>query len=241
LRRHGFTLIELMIAIAITALIMAAVGGILVSTLEADQRVSDAMATEKSGYGILGLMRRDLEACYTYALGGPAFQGTRGTMNAAADSMAFVTAVESDPDPTTGRRAKYERVAYQLKQDPSTNAIALYRAAEAYTTPTVDPLGASAFAFIATGLQSLKLSYLDPEDNAWHDDEWSQTDRVPLAVQITLQMVPPSQQQQGQQGSSSFGLIPATTFQTTVGIPTYFSPLADPPTAPGTAPTTAPH
>jgi type II secretion system protein J len=227
--RTGFTLIELLIAIAITALVMAAVGGILVSTLEADQHVSDAMATEKSGYGIIGLLRRDFEACYSYALGGPAFQGATGSLGQTADSVAFVTAVESDPDPQTGRRAKFQAVAYQCKQDTASNTIALYRAATPYTTATADPLGATPFAFVATGIQSLKLSYLDPEDNQWHNDEWSQTDRVPLAVQITLQMVPPSQQQ----SQSGFGLVPASTFQTVVGIPTYTSPLFD--AAAGTA------
>lgn len=216
-----------MITIAMTAVIMAAVGGILVSTLEADQRVADALQVEKQGYGVLSLMRRDFEACTSYAFGGPAFVGQRGTAAANADAVNFVTAEEGDPDPTTGRRPKLQKIGYKLQADASGNSnglLSLYRAADPYTKVTDDPLSASTYAVVATGLKSLKLSYLDPKDNSWKDDEWKETDRVPRAVRITLEIVPASSQQDG---TSNFGLVPTTTFSSTVGLSTVFAPLAD--------------
>jgi prepilin-type N-terminal cleavage/methylation domain-containing protein len=222
-RSTGFTMIELLLAMAITAVVMAAVGGILVSTLEADQRVADALAIEKQGYGTLSLIRRDLEACYSYALGVPAFEGDRG--GASADTIKFVTAVEGDPD-QTGRRPKLQKIAYKVQQDQSgSQTVSLLRAADPYTKTADDPLGASTFALVASGLKSIKFSYLDPTDHQWKDDEWKQNDRVPLAVKISIEIVPPS----SQQGASGFGLVPTTTFSSTVGIPTLFSPVFDQP------------
>ena len=222
-------MIELLLAMALTAVVMAAVGGILVSTLEADQRVADTLATEKQGYGVLSLMRRDLEACYSYALGVPAFEGDRGS---GADTIKFVTAVEGDPD-QTGRRPKLQKIAYKVQPDSSgSQTVSLLRAADPFTKTTDDPLGASAFALVASGLKSIKLSYLDPNDRQWKDDEWKQNDRVPLAVKISIEILPPS----AQQGAPGFGLVPTTTFSSTVGIPTVFAPTFDQPQQPGTQP-----
>ena len=229
-RRAGFTMIELLIAMALTAVVMAAVGGILVSTLEADQRVADTLSTEKQGYGTLSLIRRDLEACYSYALGVPAFEGDRGGVS--ADTIKFVTAVEGDPD-QTGRRPKLQKIAYKVQQDQSgSQTVSLLRAADPYTKTTDDPLGASTFSLVVSGLKTVKFSFLDPNDHQWKDDEWKQNDRVPLAVKVTIEIVPPS----SQQSSPGFGLVPTTTFSSTVGIPTVFAPVFDQPVQPGTQP-----
>ncbi|MEZ0229546.1 MAG: type II secretion system protein GspJ [Planctomycetota bacterium] len=223
-RTHGFTLLELIIAVAITALVMAMVGGILMSTLEADEKVSEALASEKVGYGVVSIIRRDLEACYSYALGAQAFKGERGTEGSIADRIAFVSAVEGDPDPQTGRRAKFQRIGYRLKQEPSSNVLAVYRYAEPYTSAKDDPLAAGSYAFIATGIKSLKFSYLDGKDKTWKDDEWKETDRVPIAVRIKVELAPAPGKQDQQSG---FGLNAAATVESTVAIPTMLAPPPD--------------
>lgn len=231
--RAGFTLLELVISVAITALVMAMVGGILMSTLEADEKVNQSLASEKVGYGVVSLMRRDLEACYSYGLGAAAFKGERGTEGGIADRIAFVAAVEGEPDPQTGRRAKFQRIGYRLKQEASSNILALYRYAESYGSTKDDPLAAGNYAFVATGLKSLKISYLDPKDKTWKDDEWKETDRVPLAVKIVVELAPsPDKQDQG-----GFGLTPAASVESTVAIPTVSEPAVDAdPNTPGQPP-----
>ncbi len=222
-RVRAFTLLELVIAVAITALVMAMVGGILMSTLEADEKVNQALSAEKVGYGVVSLIRRDLEACYTYALGAQSFKGERGTEGSVADRMAFVSAVEGDPDPQSGRRPKFQRIGYRLKQEQNGNVLALYRYAEPYTSTKDDPLAAGQYAFVATGLKSLKFSYLDGKDKTWKDDEWKETDRVPIAVKITVELVPTG----ANKDTSGFGLNSATTVESTVAIPTVGAPAPD--------------
>ena len=242
MRRRGFTLLELMIAIALTALVLAMVGGILVSTMEADQKIRDTLQTEKAGYGCLSLIRRDLEACYSYALGATAFKGDRGSAAATADQVAFVTATEGDPDPKTGLRPKLQSVGYKLQADPTANgsgALQLLRYATPYTSTQNDPLAPGNYSLVASGIKSFKLSYLDPKDRQWHDDEWDQTDRVPLAVKVSIELMPPSQQQ-GSPSSSSFGVNPSWTYASAVSLPTYFSPLPDQQLAPGQQPPGSP-
>jgi prepilin-type N-terminal cleavage/methylation domain-containing protein len=231
-RSQGFTLLELMIAMAITALVMGMVGGILVSTLEADEHVNQSLKTEKTGYGILQLIRRDLESCYSYGLGGPAFKGD----NSGSGRLSFVSATAGQPDPETGLTPMLQRIGYKL-QSSGTSGLSLFRQAEPYTTG--DPLQAGTFALVATGIKSLQFSYLDPKDKSWKPSQWAETDRVPLAVKIDIELAPNSQQTAS---SSSFGLNGGAKFSAVVGLPTYFAPLPDAPAQPGTpgAPGTPP-
>jgi type II secretion system protein J len=233
-RRSGFTLLELLIAIAITALVMSMVGGILVSTLEADQHVNDKLATEKTGYGVISLIRRDLEGCYCYALGGPAFKGERGSDGPQADRLAFVSASEAPPDPETGKRAKLQRIGYRMKSEGASGGLSLYRRAEGYTGG--DALASGNYSLVASGLKGLQFSYLDPKDNAWKDSEWKETDRVPLAVKIKLELQPTGAQQQ--QGGFGFVGQGGEKFESIVGLAAAAQPFVDPPAqAPGTTPT----
>lgn len=224
----GFTLIELMIALAITALVMAMVGGILVSTLEAQKHVEDKLQTEKTGYGVLTIIRRDLAGCYAYALGGLAFKGERASEGGEADKLSFVTTTEGAPDPQTSVRPKFQRVGYRCKADGN-GTMSLYRRADPFTGG--DPLQDGSFTSVASGLRSFALSYLDPKDKAWKDGAWEETDRLPLAVKITVELVPDPNAASTQ--SSFVDSSNAPRYQTIVGLGVTLAPAPDPSPSPG--------
>src|SRR6185436_5829622 len=63
-RRRGFTLVELMLAVLILAIMMSIVYGVVVSTVTAARRVEEITATSEIGPAILTQIRADLEAAF---------------------------------------------------------------------------------------------------------------------------------------------------------------------------------
>lgn len=62
----GFTLIELLVSLVILALMLSAMGMIVVGTLETDRRLKATLFEQRVGAAILELISRDVQACYAY-------------------------------------------------------------------------------------------------------------------------------------------------------------------------------
>ena len=65
--RKGFTLVELMLAVLILAIMMSIVYGVVVSTVNAAHRVEEITASSEIGPAILTQVRSDLEAAFQRA------------------------------------------------------------------------------------------------------------------------------------------------------------------------------
>lgn len=62
-RNQGYTLLELLAALAITGMVMAALGGLLLSGQRACQRVDDRSEIQESARVGLEMMVRDIKSC----------------------------------------------------------------------------------------------------------------------------------------------------------------------------------
>ena len=134
-RARAFTLIEVLMTIAITAMVFAMIGGILLSVISAGENIGDKLRTEKAGHGILGVVRRDLAGVYAYGLGGLAFRGEDEQEGGkAADRLAFVTTADVIPPDEQGRRPKLAEVGYRLRAEEG-GILSLYRRASAFEPP----------------------------------------------------------------------------------------------------------
>lgn len=233
--RRGFTLIEVMLTVAITATVFAMIGGILLSVISSSERIEKLLRTEKAGYGILSTLRRDLTGVYAYSLGGPAFKGEdKDAGGREADRLTFVTtarvlpAEDGQPPPTL------VEVGYRLRESEQEGAgLSLFRRAAAYEGDPLD--GPGDYVEVFTGIESFQLTYLDPEDEEWKES-WTESDALPLAVKVELKLVL-SEAERAEAEASGVD-IPEPLYQMIVGIPTKAAPTADPaPEQPAAPPT----
>ncbi|MCA8920529.1 MAG: prepilin-type N-terminal cleavage/methylation domain-containing protein, partial [Planctomycetes bacterium] len=186
--RRGFTLIELMVTMAITALVFAMVGGILISVLSASERVEIELQYEKRGYGALTLIRRDLSGVYAYGLGGIAFKGEDEEQDGrSADTLDFVTTARVLPPDEEGKVPRMIEVGYKLDANDALGdkSLTLFRRAEPFEG---DPIKGGDYLELLSGVESFALEYLDPKTQEWVED-WDKPDLLPLAVKITLELV----------------------------------------------------
>ena len=212
---RGFTLIEVLMTVALMAMVFAMVGGILLSVIKASEAISDKLRTEKAGHGVLATLRRDLTGVYAYGLGGPAFRGEDKTeLGQAADSLHFVTASAVVED-GSGARPELVEVGYRLGPADGDKALVLYRRAGALEG---DPLASSeSYGEIYGRVHSFDLQYLDPETEEWKES-WEASEAPPRAVKVTLELaLDEGQQIAEEQGNVE---IPKPLFEMVVGIST---------------------
>ena len=222
---RGFTLIEIMMTVAITAMVFAMIGGILLSVIKASEKIELKLRTEKAGYGALSLIRRDLTGVYAYALGGMAFRGQNNDEGGHdADQLYFVTTanvIETED----GVPPRLVEVGYQFSDED--DGLVMYRRAAPLEG---DPLaGEGDFVEILNGVESFNVEYLDPEDSAWKEGVWNNPDRLPLAVKVRLELaLSEAQQIQAEQNEVE---IPPPLYEMTIGIPADASPNVGQPPA----------
>jgi prepilin-type N-terminal cleavage/methylation domain-containing protein len=91
-KEAGFTLMEVIVTLALVALLFSMVAGILVSVLNVSEKVSENGDVEKIGYGVLGLVQRDIQGCVAYGLGPVVFKGEDKSLGGGdADEIFFIT------------------------------------------------------------------------------------------------------------------------------------------------------
>jgi type II secretion system protein J len=211
-RSRGFTLLEIMLTMAITATFLAMIGAVLISVLNTIDNVENQVRTEKAGYGILTTLRRDLAGVYAYALGGLAFEGKNETaLGRDANQLHFVTTADvmESEDGTTPRLIE---VGYKLNPAEEGDLLVLYRRAVPYSG---DPLDADEdYVELYGAVHSLKMEYLDPESKEWKE-KWDDPTLLPRAVKLTLELaLDEAQRMAAEQGQD----IPAPKYELIVGI-----------------------
>ncbi|RMG13669.1 MAG: hypothetical protein D6731_11805 [Planctomycetota bacterium] len=210
--RRRFTLLEIMLAVALTATVLAMIGGVLLSVINTTENATEQLATEKAGYGILNTFQRDLAGVYAYALGGLAFEGKR-------DELHFVTTADVYVD-EDGRTPKFVEVGYRLA-DGENGVKILYRRASPLEG---DPIRSEvAYAELFGRLHELELQYLDAEGE-WQE-AWDDPAALPRAVKIKVELALDEAQRDLQQR----GLIDVSNpvYEMIVGLPVALGPSGE--------------
>ncbi len=190
--RRGFTLVELMLAILLLAIMMSIVYGVVVSTVQAAQRVEEITLGTETGPAILARLREDLEAAILPAKDADSFAGyDRKGSSGDRDRIDLVSAVMAYGPERDGEEAVFHgvnEVGYQVidsRQDPSVGV--LYRREDYFLD--AEPLKGGRLSELYDRVRHFNLQYWDGEN--WRED-WSmkrEKGKLPQAVKIELRIV----------------------------------------------------
>ncbi len=196
-RDLGFTLVELLLAVAITAVVMVTVTMTFRITLEAREAIADLGESTEAGPRILNLIERDLRGLWTFNVHNNAvFRGRNMDVGSfEADRMDFLTTTDAagfvlDPQNRQLRPSVCE-VGYWFKQHPRyRDLIELWRRED----PMVDDdlLQGGSFQLVHDRIKSFKVTYyrsLGHESEELQEWDSTQEDKLPrrLKIEFTLE------------------------------------------------------
>jgi type II secretion system protein J len=193
---HAFTLIEMVLAIGVAAIVLIAINTVLFAALRLHEETADMVDAASPVDQTVTFLRRDLECVVTPTNGTTkVLSGDFRAGSVSSDGVAEPVAVEmftatgalSDSTPW----ADIQRVTYELKDptDPSATGKDLVRSVVrnllTITTPEVDD------QLMMSGVASIKFSCFD--GSQWQDT-WDTTGvtssntNLPVAVRVDIQM-----------------------------------------------------
>ncbi|HUR38709.1 MAG TPA: prepilin-type N-terminal cleavage/methylation domain-containing protein, partial [Planctomycetota bacterium] len=168
--RRGFTLVELMLAILILAIMMSIIYGLVVSTVSAARRVEEITASSEIGPAILTRVRSDLQAAFLPKDGEFFVGAKRPGGGADRDRIDFISgemAYGTEIDGEDARFHSINEVGYQVlenRKDP--NVGVLYRREDYFID--AEPLKGGRLTEVYDRVRSFSLRYYDGE--AWRPD-----------------------------------------------------------------------
>jgi len=194
-RGRGFTLIELMLTILLLAVMMTIVYGVLVSTVEAAQRVEEINQGSEIGPALLSQIREDLEGAFLPAAKeGEFFVGLpRKGSTGDRDRVDFITARMAYGARKDGEDPAFHsvnEVGYQMIDGrPGTDSTVgvLYRREDYFIDN--EPLRGGHLMEHYDRVQHFHLEYYNGEK--WMPDWNSKREKnmLPLAVRIELRIL----------------------------------------------------
>lgn len=176
----GFTLLEILVSIAITAILLAAVYGSYASSLGAIQAARDQGDVDQTARAVLDRMTRDLECAFIDAGDGrgdarPGMIGEDGETDAGpSDRICFtgLTHLSLTPeDPGTDLC----EIGYRLAEDPEGDGFILYRRDQ--PVPDADLTTGGLRQELARGVTGLDIMYRDGKGNTL--DHWNTLEGAP--------------------------------------------------------------
>jgi len=171
---RGFTLVELMIALAIVAtLVVVAFGGLRV-VLGATQRGEERIETHQHVRSLATILTRSLGAAYPYK--GPLGEAEelRLLFHGQSSTLEFVT--QAPPFPPD---AAVAFTAVALSYVEGEGLVIRER-----VLPNHDPFTAAVVVLRDPAVASLAFRYLD-DSNSWQT-EWEDEERPPTAIEVTV-------------------------------------------------------
>ena len=189
----GFTLMEVMVALSIMAMIMVALYSTLDTSLATRDQLEYETRAARMGPALLDVIEKDLRRAWVYNIeDDKVFLGQDHTVNGEqADTLVFLTTVDST---ITQRIGAYEvpsdiaETGYRLKANPDfTDLLELWRRQDYHVDE--EPLEGGVYERLHDRVISFQLRYVDTIERSpeWLDDwDAGERHRLPAAVLVDL-------------------------------------------------------
>ena len=195
LDRRGFTLLEILVALAILGVVVSAVYASFFSVSASAERLASAEETLQTGRALLEMLSRELRGLTYWQ--DPTTQegfGLEGHPGAEADrrldSIRLLTRnyIPSDADPAAGAMAE---IGYFFDVDAASGTARLIRSED----PAVDldfETGGRLLP-LTDRIETFRVTYYDPKDQGWRDD-WDAAARrgLPSWIRVEITLRDPS-------------------------------------------------
>ncbi len=207
---RAFTLIEVILAIAILAMVMALAYQVLNANLLAADRVNKVLRRVETGPAVLAAVERDLRCILRDQENAkPTFVGKQGNDGAEYDQVDFLT-TRDGYDSEKQKVCDYGETGFRMERNadgPDQNFYTLYRRFEPFVD--TEPLKGGVLIPVYGRVKRFNLRYSD--GNEWKDD-WDnkQTNAYPKMVEVTIEIGYDDGEDQNDE---------LTTFQTVVPLP----------------------
>lgn len=193
----GFTLLEVLISVALVSMIMAMIWQTTSQSISAKKRIETRQEFYHTARVALDKLNQDLSQAFLVA--GPMHTGTR------QGSPLLQTVFDGDSDSLTfaslshvrlfqgSRESESAEIGYKIESDPEGDDSVLMRR----ESREVDnrPEDGGAWMAIANRLKSFKAEYYDGEKQDWKsswNSESSEKGKLPRAVKVELVFVHPA-------------------------------------------------
>lgn len=191
MKQKGFTLVELMLAVLILAIMMTIIYGVVVSTVEAARRVEEITASSELGPAILTQIRADLEAAFLPKADGEYFVAVKnsgaGNGRDRVNLLSGVMAYGPENEIEAPRFHSVNEVGYQLLESRKDPGLAILYRREDYFIDA-EPLKGGRLTELYDRVRSFSLRFREGDE--WRDDWNSKTQKgLPRAVEIELKIV----------------------------------------------------
>ncbi len=194
-KARGFTLIEVMLAIAMVGLIMVAVYGTLFATIKARDQIEKESLTSKIGPNILDLIERDVAGAFCLNIhDNDVFFGEHRLIRGEpADTFHLITTTDStilESSDDEAVRSDLTEVSYQLRENPThPDHMDLYRRQDFHVDDRIAEGGTRELVY--SRIKSFQITYYkDLYEGADEYDEWDakKRNRFPAAMRIVLSL-----------------------------------------------------
>lgn len=199
--RSGFTMIELLVTLAIMALVMTALLATLQGTVRAHDEAAVEIASVRDGPRILDMVERDLRALHVYnvkdnvvlkgASERPAgLRGDRVDFLCGNDSARRIADTTGDHDSLEDVASDVNEVGYRLRSSSrSDEFMELWRREDLFLDD--EPFEGGTYEKIHDRIRKFQITYFEHlGEKAEETDEWDMAEekRLPAAVRIDLEL-----------------------------------------------------